>query len=111
MTIETSDDAEKWFTDLTTDVLSTVQEQWKEDDVLANLYRSPRPCASNLTRFRVRRDNLSCYFAKMADDLVLENDVEAGKVTTCTVTEKPTPTSAMAQFSRKSPALARSRTA
>jgi hypothetical protein len=37
-------------------------------------------------------------FAKMADDLVLRNDVEAGKVVA-------------AQFSRKSPALARSRTA
>jgi hypothetical protein len=54
-----------------------------------HLYRSPRPCASNLTHSRVRRDNLSSYFAKMADDLVLENDVEAGKVTTRPVIENP----------------------
>jgi hypothetical protein len=52
-----------------------------------HLYRSPRPCASNLTHSQVGRDNLSVYFAKMADDLVLENDVEAGKVTTRPVTE------------------------
>jgi hypothetical protein len=44
------------------------------------------------------RTNLPCYFAKMANDLVLRNDVEAGKVVA-------------ARFSRKSPALARSRTA
>jgi len=41
----------------------------------------------NLTHSRVGRDNLSVYFAKMADDLVLENDVEAGKVMTRPVTE------------------------
>jgi hypothetical protein len=79
------------FTDLTADVFSTVQERWKEGDVpvrvARHLYRRPRPCASNLTHSRVGRDNLSVYFAKMADDLVLENDVEAGKVTTRPVTE------------------------
>src|ERR1700744_391207 len=110
MTIEASDDAEKLFMDLTTDVLSTVQERWKEDDApvrVAAIYTGvlvPAPRISHVsgsdgtTSPAILLKWLTTWFSKTMSKLARSPHAPSPK--------HLTPTLTMARFLRKSPALA-----